>query len=72
MINPVLYVEYEDTNWRTAALLEIVGHDSIADLAIPNAVARQEIEREMELKLILLEQFQRMEFFGEFHHRKGI
>src|SRR5271170_2355404 len=52
-INPVLYVEYEDTNRADRSLLEIVGHESIADLAIPNAVARQEIEREMELKLIL-------------------
>jgi len=52
-INPVLYVEYENTNRADRSLLEIVGHDSIADLAIPNAAARQEIEREMELKLIL-------------------
>lgn len=52
-INPVLYVEYEDTNRADRSLLEITGHDSIADLAIPNAAARQEIEREMELKLIL-------------------
>src|SRR5580698_3985789 len=52
-INPVLYVEYENTNLADRGLLEIVGHDGIADLAIPNSVARQEIEREMELKLIL-------------------
>jgi hypothetical protein len=52
-INPVLYVEYEDTNKADRSLLEIVGHDSQADYAIPNQFARQEIEREMELKLIL-------------------
>jgi hypothetical protein len=52
-INPVLYVEYEDINAADRALLEIVGHDSVADLAIPNFIARREIEREMELKLIL-------------------
>ena len=52
-INPVLYVEYENTNRADRSLLEVVGHDSVSDLAIPNAAARREIEREMELKLIL-------------------
>ena len=35
-INPVLYVEYENTNSADRTLLEIVGHDNVADLAIPN------------------------------------
>src|SRR5580698_426992 len=48
-----LYGEYENTNHAARSLLEIVGHDSVADLLIPNAAARQEVEREMELKLIL-------------------
>ena len=52
-INPVLYVEYENTNAADRALLEIVGHDTVQDLAVPNNIARQEIEREIELKLIL-------------------
>jgi hypothetical protein len=52
-INPVLYAEYENTNFADRSLLEIVGHDSVSDLVIPNSVARREIEREMELKLIL-------------------
>ena len=52
-INPVLYVEYENTNFADRALLEITGRQTVADLAIPNNVARKEIEREMELKLIL-------------------
>jgi hypothetical protein len=52
-INPVLYVEYENTNFADRTLLEIVGHDNVADLAVPNSVARREIEREIELKLIL-------------------
>jgi hypothetical protein len=52
-INPVLYVEYENLNSADRSLLEIVGHDSISDLRIPNAVARSVTERELELKLIL-------------------
>ncbi len=52
-INPVLYVEYENLNRADRSLLEIVGHDSISDLRLPNAAARTDTERELELKLIL-------------------
>src|SRR5262249_39609949 len=52
-INPVLYVEYEDLNGTDKSLKEIVGHDVQADRLAPNAEARAEHEREMELKLIL-------------------
>ena len=52
-INPVLYVEYEDINGADKSLLEIVGHDSISDLQVNNAKARAEVERELEVKLIL-------------------
>ena len=52
-INPVLYVEYENLNQADRSLLEIVGHDSISDLRLPNAEGRSVTERELELKLIL-------------------
>jgi hypothetical protein len=52
-INPVFYVEYENLNRADRSLLEITGHDSISDLRLPNAAARAETERELELKLIL-------------------
>ena len=52
-INPVLYVEYENTNVGDRSLLEVVGHDSIADLRLSNAEGRSDTEREIELKLIL-------------------
>jgi hypothetical protein len=52
-VNPVLYIEYENLNRADRSLLEIVGHDSISDLRIPNAAARTDTERELELKLIL-------------------
>ena len=71
-INPVLYVEYENTNQADRALLEVVGHDSIADLAIPNAVARKEIEREMELKLILSSNYKGWNFSENFITEKDI
>lgn len=56
-INPVLYVEYEDINAADKALLEIVGHDSAADLSVPNDEARRETLHEIETKLILSSYF---------------
>jgi hypothetical protein len=52
-INPVLYVEYEDINAADKTLLEIVNHDSVDDLLVPNRLARRERQREVEGKLIL-------------------
>ncbi len=52
-INPVLYVEFEDINGADRSLLEVVNHDSIADLYPTNAQGRAEKEQALELKLIL-------------------
>src|SRR5271155_1394023 len=52
-INPVLYAEYENVNKADRSFLEVMGHESIADLYLSNAQARPELERSMELKLIL-------------------
>jgi hypothetical protein len=54
-INPVLYAEFEDINSADKALLEVVGHDGIADFLGRND--RSEKEREVELKLILSSNF---------------
>jgi hypothetical protein len=55
-VNPVLYVEYENTS-ADKGIIEVVGHDGNPDFAIPNASARADIEREIELKLILSSNF---------------
>jgi hypothetical protein len=52
-INPVLYVEFEDTNGADKSLLEVVGHDKVSDLAGTNAENKLEKDRELELKLLL-------------------
>lgn len=54
-VNPVLYFEFEDINGADKALLEVVGHDGIADLIARND--RSEKLREAELKLILSSNF---------------
>ena len=51
-INPVLYAEYENLS-ADKTIREVVGHDGAPDFADSNALARPEIEREIELKLIL-------------------
>jgi hypothetical protein len=53
VINPVIYAEYEDLNGADKILKEVEGHDVESDYLTPNAVARQERVREVELKLIL-------------------
>ena len=52
-INPVLYFEYEDYNQDDRSFLEVTGHQSVSDLLISNAAGRKEVDREMEMKLIL-------------------
>jgi len=56
-INPVLYVEYEQTSGADKILKEVEGHDVEADYAIPNALARNEHDHELESKLLLSSTF---------------
>jgi len=53
IVNPVFYVEFEDINGADKSLKEIVGFDGQEDGLVPNNIARQDRERELELKLIL-------------------
>lgn len=55
-INPVLYVEYERLS-ADKALKEVVGFDGQTDDLDPNGVARQEIDHEVETRLILSSDF---------------
>ena len=52
-VNPVFYVEYEDTNGADKSLLEVVGFDSQFDGLVPNKVASRDRKHELETKLIL-------------------
>lgn len=54
-INPVLYAEFESINSADKTLLEVVGHDGIADFLGRND--RSEREREAEFRLILSSNF---------------
>jgi hypothetical protein len=56
-INPVLYIEYEQTSGADKILKEVEGHDVEADYAVPNAIARQEHDHEIESKLLLSSTF---------------
>src|SRR6202007_1823075 len=50
-VNPVLYLEYEQTSGADKILKEVEGHDVESDYAVTNAIARQEHDHEMEFKL---------------------
>src|ERR1700749_4513811 len=52
-INPVLYVEFEHVSLADKSLLEVTGHDSIFDYQLSNGQSRSEVEKSLELKLIL-------------------
>jgi hypothetical protein len=52
-VNPVFYVEYENTSGADKTILEVVGHDGQADLAGSNGALGREHQHEAELKLIL-------------------
>ena len=52
-INPVLYVEYENTTGADKTVLEVEGHDDASDLAVSNADGGKDRQHEAELKLIL-------------------
>ncbi len=57
LVNPVLYVEYEQITGADKILKEIEGHDGEPDLADSNAALRKEHKHELELKLLLSSNF---------------
>jgi len=57
LVNPVLYVEYEQISGADKILKEIEGHDGEADFADSNAALRKEHKHELELKLLLSSTF---------------
>jgi hypothetical protein len=71
-INPVLYVEYENLNEADRSLLEITGHDGIADYIVPNAIERAQTERSLEMKLILSSNFRGWNFSENFISEKAL
>ncbi len=56
-VNPVLYVEYEQTRAADKILKEVEGHDVESDFAEPNSELRKEHDHELELKLLLSSTF---------------
>jgi hypothetical protein len=71
-INPVLYVEYENINQADKTFLEVVGHDSVQDLLVSNAVGRKEVERAIEAKLILSSNVRGWNFSENFIAEKNL
>jgi hypothetical protein len=71
IVNPVLYIEYENTS-ADKSLREVVGHDGVPDLLTPNGEARPDVERELELKLILGTNWRGWNFSENFISEKNL
>jgi hypothetical protein len=53
IVNPVLYIEFENTNAADKILKEVEGHDVESDYAVSNGILRKEHDHELEMKLLL-------------------
>jgi hypothetical protein len=71
-VNPVLYVEFENIDAADKALTEVVNHDSVYDLAVPNGEARLERQHEIETKLILSSDYKGWNFSENFIGEKNL
>jgi hypothetical protein len=56
-VNPVFYMEYEQINDADKILKEVEGHDVESDQAVSNALARKDLNHELEFKLLLSKTF---------------
>jgi hypothetical protein len=61
-VNPVIYIEYEDHSQADKSFLEITDNAVISDQEVSNARLRRDVERAMELKLILSSNFNGFNF----------
>ncbi len=57
IVNPVLYIEYEQTSGADKIVKEVEGHDVESDYAPPNGMLRNEHDHELETKLLLSSTF---------------
>ena len=71
-INPVLYVEFENTTDADKTLKEVVGVDNQFDAAEPNSEANQSHTHEIETKLILSSDYKGWNFSENFIGEKNL
>lgn len=57
IVNPVLYIEYENISAADKILKEVEGHDMESDYNAPNGILRKELDHELEMKLLLSNNF---------------
>ena len=57
IVNPVFYIEFENTNGADKILKEVEGHDVESDYDESNGALRKEHDHELEMKLLLSSTF---------------
>ena len=70
LINPVFYVEFEDTSAADKSLIEVVGFDSQYDGLVPNRWRAWTSSDEIETKLILSSNLNGWNICRELHCRE--
>ena len=70
LINPVLYVEYENISGADKTILEVVGHDGQSDLAGPEWRCTQGASARSRTQADPLLESQSLEYLRELHLRK--
>jgi hypothetical protein len=71
-INPLLYVEFENTSGADKTLKEVVGFDNQFGDAEPNSLARLEHDHELELKLVLSSDYKGWNISENFINEKNL
>jgi hypothetical protein len=71
-LNPVLYVEYAHTNEADRSFRDVVGHADPEELDEPVEELKQEIENELELKLIVSRDHNGWNIAGNFIAEKNL
>ncbi len=71
-LNPVLYIEYAHTNEADRSFREVVGHADPEELEEPVTELKQEIENELELKLIVSRDHKGWNIAGNFITEKNL
>ncbi len=72
LVNPLLYIEYENISAADKTILEVVGHDVEPDLALPNESSSRTHQHEGELKLILSSNFKSWNISENFISEKNL
>ena len=72
VVNPVLYVEYENVNLADKSVLEVTGNDGLSTFQTRNAIGRAQVAHTLENRLILSSNLRGWNFAENFIAEKNL